>query len=507
MNNHKDILESKIAIFALGIAIVSTLFIWHNALAAPKHAGGLLPDDPAQVEKIPLILSRDHVQKQMDHAHKGILGASQVSRRSSTSTTSTRRDRTAPLVSITSPASGSTVSGSVNIQMSASDNIGVVQVVLNVDGVNLASFASGPYSYSLSTSSLSAGSHTIKATALDAAGNSASSSITLKIQSMVSSVDSTPPVVSITSPADGASFEAGAAINVAVNATDNTGIGYVRFLVDGVSKAIGYVTPYSYSIAGGTLSAGTHTLTVNAYDGYNNMGSTSIAIVVNAVILPPPPVFPASQILMTPPAQNQGGEGACSAFASTYARSIEYFYQSNALFYDNGINVFSPEFVYDQIKAISDCGGGSTISAALALFQSTGVVTWNSMPYSSWNGCALVPTQAQWLEALNYRISGSARILTSDMVAVKSMLMNHHPVLIGAAVDQAFLDARAGFIWTTYQGGGVGHALTIVGFDDSKHAYKVLNSWGTAWGDQGSSWIDYDLLPTVAAYYSYVINN
>ena len=82
-----------------------------------------------------------------------------------------------------------------------------------------------------------------------------------------------------------------------------------------------------------------------------------------------------------------------------------------------------------------------------------------------------------------------------------------HPLIISIAADQSFLDATAGFIWRTNLGGGISHALVICGYDDSKHAYKVFNSWGTSWGDAGYSWIDYDLLPTVSYFYAYIINN
>ncbi|MHA1228420.1 MAG: Ig-like domain-containing protein [Candidatus Hodarchaeales archaeon] len=43
-------------------------------------------------------------------------------------------DTTAPTVSITSPADGATVSGTVTVEASASDNVGVDRVEFFVDG-------------------------------------------------------------------------------------------------------------------------------------------------------------------------------------------------------------------------------------------------------------------------------------------------------------------------------------------------------------------------------------
>ena len=36
------------------------------------------------------------------------------------------------------------------------------------------------------------------------------------------------------------------------------------------------------------------------------------------------------------------------------------------------------------------------------------------------------------------------------------------------------------------------HAMLVVGYDDQRQAYKVMNSWGEGWGDKGFLWISYD---------------
>src|SRR5205814_4305198 len=86
-------------------------------------------------------------------------------------------DATPPAVSITAPASGATVSGSVTVSASASDNVGVAGVQFLVDGTNLGSEdTSSPYSASWNTTTVGNGSHTLTATARDAAGNRTTSS-------------------------------------------------------------------------------------------------------------------------------------------------------------------------------------------------------------------------------------------------------------------------------------------------------------------------------------------
>ena len=82
-------------------------------------------------------------------------------------------DPTPPTVSITSPTQGQTVSGSITIAATASDNVGVTMVEVWIDSGTATPDTTSPYSWSLDTTKLSNGNHTATARAWDAAGNSA----------------------------------------------------------------------------------------------------------------------------------------------------------------------------------------------------------------------------------------------------------------------------------------------------------------------------------------------
>jgi hypothetical protein len=84
-------------------------------------------------------------------------------------------DTAPPTVALTAPASGATVSGTVTLSASASDNVGVARVDF-VDGTTLVgSDASAPYTVAWNTANAANGTHTLTARAVDAAGNSATS--------------------------------------------------------------------------------------------------------------------------------------------------------------------------------------------------------------------------------------------------------------------------------------------------------------------------------------------
>lgn len=100
-------------------------------------------------------------------------------------------DTTAPTASVTSPAAGATVSGSVVVSASASDDRGVARVEFYLDGVLKSTSVSAPYSWTWDTTAAGNGSHTLSATAYDATGNAGTSA---PVNVTVSNVaDTTPP--------------------------------------------------------------------------------------------------------------------------------------------------------------------------------------------------------------------------------------------------------------------------------------------------------------------------
>jgi len=85
-------------------------------------------------------------------------------------------DTTPPTVSITAPASSATVSGTVTVSATASDNVAVASVQLQVDGANVGSAdTASPYNFSWITTNYANGSHALTAIAKDSAGNATTS--------------------------------------------------------------------------------------------------------------------------------------------------------------------------------------------------------------------------------------------------------------------------------------------------------------------------------------------
>ena len=91
--------------------------------------------------------------------------------------------------------------------------------------------------------------------------------------------DTTPPSVSINSPASGATVAG--TIQPQGTATDNVGVTTIQFYVDGQVITSASSSPFSFSWNSANYANGTHTLNVTASDAAGNLGSATVSVNVN----------------------------------------------------------------------------------------------------------------------------------------------------------------------------------------------------------------------------------
>jgi len=183
-------------------------------------------------------------------------------------------DNTPPTVSITYPGASNVVSGTVSVQVAASDNLGVASVTLSVDGNVLGTDSASPYTFSWNTTSVSNGLHTLKATASDATGNQGITSVTVTVSN---AGDTTPPLVSITSPMNGSLVSGN--VSVSVSTSDNVGVVRVELFLDGRLITASTSSPFTTKWNARKAAGGAHTLQARAYDQAGNSGASQIVSV------------------------------------------------------------------------------------------------------------------------------------------------------------------------------------------------------------------------------------
>jgi hypothetical protein len=205
-----------------------------------------------------------------------------------------------------------------------------------------------------------------------------------------------------------------------------------------------------------------------------------------------------------PPVGDQGSQGSCVAWA------VGYYYKTYQEWQDYGWSltdpnhIFSPAFIYNHIDGGWD--GGAFFSDALKLLTDNGCASiaefpYNQSDYTSW------PGELVYRDAIKYRSDSAYYIQTNDMTGieqVKQLLLNGNIAVIGINIYGNFDNIKN--YKNTYcvkdktGNNRGGHALTLVGYDDNKvtadgnGAFRLVNQWGTSFGDNGFCWMSYQAI-------------
>lgn len=192
---------------------------------------------------------------------------------------------------------------------------------------------------------------------------------------------------------------------------------------------------------------------------------------------------------------DQGNQASCVGWALGYG--IKTYQEARRLNRPPSSveHVFSPSFIYNQIS--SNCYEGSNIREALELMRTKGVAPMLSFPYD-YNDCHKNPSNQIQAEAKQFTISDWKRVEFRNEGLMKSFIASGKPVVIGFETDEWFDNLKENEVYrvSSHRSTG-GHAVVVIGYDDRRKAYRILNSWGTEWGDHGYGWIAYSLFDDV----------
>ena len=190
----------------------------------------------------------------------------------------TTLDTQPPVSAVANPIGNSTLSGLVAVDVSASDNRGVVRVDLMVNGTRVASDTSAPFAFTWDSTKAANGMVELKAVAVDAAGNvGASAPVAANVANTVVA-DTIAPSVAITSPANGARVSG--TVSITLSASDNQGTAGLsnEIYINNVRMATGAGGGLSFNWNTRKVSAGVHTIEARSRDAAGNASRTSISV-------------------------------------------------------------------------------------------------------------------------------------------------------------------------------------------------------------------------------------
>jgi hypothetical protein len=214
------------------------------------------------------------------------------------------------------------------------------------------------------------------------------------------------------------------------------------------------------------------------------------------------PPLPGAVSLDMPEPGDQGKQHSCAAWAVVYDAGSYYMHFTKGQPYgDSG--KLSPMFVYNQLA--KGRSGITSLLDNLIFFKKEGACSLKTMPYNAYD-CSTQPDSAQRLDAEKHTIIGWQQIDSYNLYSLKTILSQKKPVIFSIVIDEGFDKITAPFIWEERCGRlEQTHTMVITGYDDSRHAFLVMNSWGITWADKGFVWIDYDFFLKNVLGCSYVL--
>ncbi|MBU1159328.1 MAG: hypothetical protein KKE24_08320 [Candidatus Thermoplasmatota archaeon] len=203
---------------------------------------------------------------------------------------------------------------------------------------------------------------------------------------------------------------------------------------------------------------------------------------------------------------DQAAQGSCSAWAGTYYAYGFLEAEDNGwtdASLGNPEHLISPAWTYNMVNGGRD--SGSWVDLNMDVIRDWGVATMATMPYDD-SDYASWGSEDAFREAPLHRAFEVGYISyagSSTIDAIKQMVNDGVPVTFGFDANQfipAFSDGNFIISSAEYSSLSLNHAQTIVGYDESisddgdNGAFRVVNSWGAGWGDDGYYWMTFDAI-------------
>lgn len=213
---------------------------------------------------------------------------------------------------------------------------------------------------------------------------------------------------------------------------------------------------------------------------------------------------------------DQENSSSCTGFAVANGAMSIVYNMVNGITRENQkwVNRFDPYYIYCALKDGNNldclsgggCNCGSMISEALDIVVNYGCKKLYLYPdlqcnvtLSKGNLRSMVDITGaysidKYYSLFDYKQVNGTWTAIINIEDMKAAISQRNPIMAGINVDSEFASLNPEKNkYSAVKGMDGRHAVTIVGYDDTKYggAFRILNSYGTEWGDNGFFWMTY----------------
>ncbi len=176
--------------------------------------------------------------------------------------------------------------------------------------------------------------------------------------------------------------------------------------------------------------------------------------------------------------KDQGSCGSCATFACHGA-------------FEGSLSIANNRLITTSEQDSLDCSNVSSCNGSWWIFEyleNKGSSSQADYPYTAGKG------QCRTNVERPFKVSSWGYVSSLNDIPpvheLKQALSEYGPLAICVLVTHEFQAYISG-VFNQRKPGKINHAVTLVGWDDDRNAWRIKNSWGTRWGEDGFMWIDY----------------
>jgi len=202
-----------------------------------------------------------------------------------------------------------------------------------------------------------------------------------------------------------------------------------------------------------------------------------------------------------PPVFDQGNLGTCVAASTSWGpKTFQEISQG-----DYPAQGLSTAYLYSLCKQLDGIPEkpGTYPRIAMKALQKYGVVPEVLMPYHTLTDDKNLPAPPESLleQAKQYKIKTYAEVVSPieqdysvRINILREAIAKEGPILAALLVYDSFMDVKAPDYIIPYPQGYLrgGHAVCLCDYDDDRQAFRLRNTWGKQWSDEGYAWLPYD---------------